>query len=328
MNLAEIGIKEKKPEEGTAIVDLDDIVHSYIIGASRSGKTNFMVGYAKAMLDHAMIVIDPAGTLAPQIASLAPKDRLVYIDKDHPFVINPLRRDYLNKSDKVKEITSVVNAAVQVLTPHQVDITVKMEKILRRAIYMFEDSELSLEYLSSFLENFKTRNQFFTGKAKPDFWQLYDSPNTMERKERDENRATGGRITDRLSLLYEDENLSPFVIGKDQLDLFEITREKKILCFNLDGMYEEDMAYIGNLITYAVRSFSTKCPKNNPRLTVFIDEFHYFINKSFANTLTSCLKRNISFCMSHHDHSQAPEGLINIAVNGAKLLESLEVGQK
>ena len=328
--LIKIG-KALKPEQGLALLDLEKTIHSYIIGASRSGKTNFMIGYAGAVVKHldcAMIIIDPHGTFAPQIATIAPKDRLIYVDKDHPIVINPLRREYLNKSDKVKEITSVINSSVKVLNPQQADITVKMEKIIRRAIYMFDEAELSLDYLSDFLEDWLTRDKFFKSHDKTKFWNLFDSTQKIEQRDRDENRATAGRITDRLSLLYEDENISKFFIGDDQFNLFDITKEKKIICFNLDGYYDEDLAYIGNLITYAVRSYVTKAPINGPRLLVFIDEFHYFVNKSFNNTLTSCLKRNISFCMSHHDHSQIDDGLVNIAINNARLIASFEIGDK
>jgi Flp pilus assembly CpaF family ATPase len=68
--------KMKISEEGLAVIS--DWRNFYIVGGTRSGKTNFMIFLADwQMPDHALVVIDPHGELAPQIATLAPKDRLI-----------------------------------------------------------------------------------------------------------------------------------------------------------------------------------------------------------------------------------------------------------
>ena len=99
--------------EGLAdIGEADRFRHLYCLGATRSGKSTFLLNLISQELDHACIVLDPVGGFAESVAALAPQDRLVYIDKKNPIVINPLDRDGLEWAESAKEFSEVMNACI------------------------------------------------------------------------------------------------------------------------------------------------------------------------------------------------------------------------
>ena len=74
--------------EGLPLAEPQDrFRHLYVLGATGTGKTTFLLNIIAQELEHGMIILDPAGSLAEGAAALAPAGRLVYVDKDNPLVI-------------------------------------------------------------------------------------------------------------------------------------------------------------------------------------------------------------------------------------------------
>ena len=219
------------------------------------------------------------GDLAERVAGLAPKDRLVYVDKDHTISLNPLGRNYLNRSKKANELIEVVNSAVMALTDdQQMPITVQMAKIIRNAVRVFSDDQMNIEYLGQFLEYKSER------KKVPDkYWQEFD---ITPRGQRNEQAESAKRISARLSIFYEDENLVPFIRSKYEFDIPEIVEKKRIIVFNLNGFDDESTAFIGGLVSNAMKSYYLhQATKESAPLYFYCDEYHLFINKLFARFL-------------------------------------------
>jgi hypothetical protein len=263
----------------------------------------------------ALVILDPYGELSLMIAGSVPAERLVYVDINNPLTINCLNRPYLNKSERARELSDAVNASVQVTSPGQKDITVKMFRIIANAIDAIKPEDLSLKMLSEFLDSKKARAKYFGQAPRTEYWQEFESGGNRY----EQLRASAERVADRFYTLYNNENLAPFITGQDQFNLFEIIKKKQIVCFNLDGMQGEELFYIGNLVTHAIKTFLVKAPLRGQGLGVYIDEFHQFLNKDFQNEFTKCLKKNINFIVSHHNHSQTEPALINLILGSTYL---------
>lgn len=267
------------------------------------------------MKDRAVIILDPYGEISRMIAKAAPKDRLVYADILNPLTINCLQRPYLNKSERARELADAINASVAINSPGQMDITVKMFRIISQAIGIIKDGDINLEVLSDFLDSKKYRHKYFKEKGVdiPTYWQEFDSGGSRY----EQLRASAERVADRFFTLYSNENLQKFILGDDQFDLFDIIKNKYIVCFNLEGLQSDEMFYIGNLITHAIKTFMVKAPLNGTGMGIYIDEFHLFLTRNFQNEFTKCLKKNINFVISHHDQEQTEKSLLNIALSSS-----------
>lgn len=313
--------KMVKPSEGLATID--EWRNFYIVGGTRSGKTTFMLYLAyHQMPNSALIVIDPHGELAPKIATLAPKERLIYADINNPLVINPLKRSY-PISDIAEEYAGAINASTKVNAPQQVDVTVKMSRILLNALEVFKQEHFSTSYLIDFLDNQKTRFAHFGAITKTPYWQAYDDKG----KEGIELRMSGSRISDRLTLFDKNEYVRAFLEGEDQFDIEQIVKNKQIVCFNLEHIPKNARHYIGNLITYAVKTYITKAGLSSDSLGVYVDEFHSFINETFDDALVSCLKRGVNFVLAHQNHAQVFPATIDIALSNSSVIASLNLGE-
>lgn len=313
--------KRRKQGEGSALIDSWEN-NFYIVGGTRSGKTTFMIYLAYwQMPDHALIVLDPHGELAPKVATLADKDRLVYVDIKNPLVINPLKRNY-NLTDIAEEYAGAINASAKVNAPQQVEVTVKMARILLNALEVFEQEHFSNSYLIDFLDNWKTRQEHFSKVVKTDYWRKYDDKGQEGR----ELRMSGSRITDRLSLFEKNEYVRAFLEGDDEFDVEDIVKNKKIVCFNLEHIPSKARHYIGNLITYAIKTYINQADLSAPRLGVYVDEFHSFINETFDDSLVSCLKRGVNFVLAHQNHSQVLPSTVDIALGNSQVIIALDVG--
>ena len=274
-----------------------------------------------------MVILDPAGTFAPQVASLAPEDRLVYVDRNNPICINPLGRTFLSKAERVTEFCNAINASVKALNPLQFDITPKMKNIIMEATKTFKEKQMRLDYLADFLDDWTVRQKHFRDVLKPHFWKKYDGEIKGFSKDGQELRASGSRVTDRIRLITDSEVLQPFMIGKDEFNLFEHAEKRSIICFNLNGMFDDYKRDIGNFVTHALKSYEVYATPKAAPLYFYCDEFHLFLNNSFKDFLTACGKNNISISLTHHDHSQIDEAFLKTVLTNCHTKTVLRIDE-
>jgi len=319
-DLIQFGIALTANDGLPVIEPADRFKHLFVLGSTGSGKTTFFLNLIKEEIGNALIVLDPNGDLAERVAGLAPKDRLVYVDKDHPISLNPLGRNYLNRSEKANELIEVVNSAVMALTDdQQMPITVQMAKIIRNAVRVFSDEQMNIEYLGQFLEYIAER------KKVPDrYWQEFD---ITPRGQRNEQAESAKRISARLSLFYEDENLVPFIRGKYNFDIPEVVEKKRIIVFNLNGFDDESTAFIGGLVSNSVKSYYLhQTTKGSEPLSFYCDEYHLFINKLFARFLAEARKYNISMNFAGHSLKQVDKNLASMMLSSCFVKVALTCG--
>lgn len=308
-----------KASEGAVIVEPKDrYKHLFCIAATGRGKTSFFLDLINKDRDNALIVLDPNGDLAQRAASLIPQDRLIYIDKDHPISLNPLTRP-LNKSELANELIEVINSAVSAVSPEQVAITVLMAKIIRNALRVFKPEQMDIEYLGNFLE-YKDERQ----KVDDKYWINFDK---RDRFERNEPAESAKRISARLSLFYEDENLKPFILGNNEFDISRIVKERKAVIFNLYGFDDELTAFIGSLVSHQIKSYYLhQATKESPPLYFYVDEFSLFISDIFDRFLAESRKYNIACNFSGHSLAQLKPKLASMILSNCYIKVAMDCG--
>ena len=128
--MAEVSSVERKLFESRVQLTLDDLLHhGYIVGASGTGKTVFLMNVLKRLVEkHGsevnVQVIDPHGDLAwnkqekesPDLAKILPNvDQIILLDADIEFSLNPLQLPVHNRSDS-REHSQVVSWQIDLLT--------------------------------------------------------------------------------------------------------------------------------------------------------------------------------------------------------------------
>ena len=276
---------------------IDLYKHLFLLGSTGTGKTTYFLNLLNQVSDSGIIILDPKGDLAELSASLVDKNRLIYVDKNNPISLNPLSRKYLSKTENANELTQIVNASASEYNPDQFGVSVKMERILRNALNAM-DSDIDLEYLSSFLDSSAFRSKHFKDQLRPLFWKEFEGSGVKNQQ----TRMSAERVTDRLSLLFEDENLKPFTSGENDFDIPKIVEDKKMVVFNLSNFDDEATAFIGCLVSNQVKSYyQHQASKKSPPLFFLCDEFQMFITKNFDRFLTQARSFNISCSFSGHD---------------------------
>ncbi|MFA5261781.1 MAG: DUF87 domain-containing protein [Candidatus Omnitrophota bacterium] len=310
--------------EGLPVIESEDrFKHLFLLGSTGSGKTTFFLNLIQNEIDNTIIVLDPNGDLAERIAGFVPSDRLLYIDKDHPISLNPLGRKHLNKSEQANELIEVVNSAVMALTQDkQMPITVLMAKIIRNAIRVFEDDQMTMTYLGKFLE-YKTERE----KVPDTFWKSFDKEDSKGWNVNREQIESAKRVSARLSLFYEDENIAPFLSGENEFNIPDIVAKKQVVIFNLYGLDDEITAFIGCLVSNAIKSYYLhQATKQSEPLFFYCDEYHLFINTLFSRFLAEARKYNISMNFAGHSLKQVDNKLASMILASCHVKVALNCG--
>ncbi len=310
--------------EGLPVIDSKDrFKHLFLLGSTGSGKTTFFLNLIKNEIDNAIIVLDPNGDLAERVAGFTPPECLIYVDKDHPISLNPLGRPHLNKSEQANELIEVVNSAVMALTKdQQMPITVLMAKIIRNAIRVFDDDQMTMTHLGQFLEYEAER------KKVPDaFWQNFDKKDSKGWYVNKEQIESAKRVSARLSLFYEDENIAPFIRGENEFNIPEIVAKRQVVIFNLYGLDDEITAFIGCLVSNSIKSYYLhQATRQSEPLYFYCDEYHLFINSLFSRFLAEARKYNISMNFAGHSLKQVDNKLASMILSSCYVKVALNCG--
>lgn len=190
-----------------------------------------------------------------------------------------------------------------------------MGEIIRNAVRVLKEKHLEIDYLSDFLNLEATRNSY----RDDHYWKHFDDKDKKGWYVFREKRESAQRVGSRLSAFILDEDLKKFTIGPNQFDVAEIAANKKIVCFNLHGLDNDLMLYIGNLVTTSVKAYYNhlKLSGDNPPLFLYVDEFQNFLSPAFHNMLAECAKFNISVNLAHQTIRQTSEKTLNIVLGNA-----------
>lgn len=306
--------------EGPPIINPEDrFKHLFILGGTGTGKTTFFLNLIKNELSNALIVLDPNGDLAERVASLVPRERLLYITKTMPLSLNPLTRDYLNNSEQANELIEVINTAVAVTSPDQMAITVLMGKIIRNAVRI---GISDIEEMGDFFE-YPAKRMSLRDK----YWSTFDDKDSKGWYVNREQVESAKRIAARLSMFYEDKNLKPFVLGKNQFDIPTIIKQKKVVVFNFYGFDDFITAFLGGLVANQIKSYYLhQATSVSEPLYFYVDEYNLFFNKLYSRFLAESRKYNISCNMAGHSFKQVDKQLASMILSNCYVKVCLGTG--
>ncbi|WP_319526160.1 helicase HerA domain-containing protein [uncultured Desulfosarcina sp.] len=285
--------------EWPPVIEQDKLYeHLAICGGTGKGKTTFCMNLLNQLPSSGLIVIDPHGDLADKIYSMYPHAK--YISKNKPICLNPLNQK-LNSSEITNDLIEVVNNATSITSKGQSGITVLMGRLLRKAIKLgFRD----LQQLSDFLDYESHRKKH---PRLDSFWEEFDKRTKGGKGAyiNREARESAKRITARFSMLLDDENLRPFIIGKNEFSVKDIAEKKKIYIFNLHGFDNFLASFIGSMVSINARSYYMRSkPNTTPPLFVLIDEINFFMSNNYERFLSEARKYNVGLILSFHTFKQ------------------------
>lgn len=297
-------MKEGLPD----ICDDDRFRHAYIFGSSGTGKSIYLINLIRQELDHCCIVIDPAGFFAEAVAALSPPDRLIYISKTHPLIINPLNRPGLIWSEVATEFTEALNSIISSVSSSP-DTTTLMNELIRNAIRVLSDDKKNIEHMADILMSEKTRDLYRSDK----YWEIFDRPEKVTRQyEFREKRDSAKRVASRLSAFYDNEVMRAFTIGKNEFDVARFVGERNIVVLNLKGFDNDSKVFLGNLAISAVKSYYNHLETTAvPPLYLYVDEFFRLKVNFWEEMLSQARKYNISINLAHQDMEQVSKSVLS-----------------
>lgn len=119
----------------------------------------------------------------------------------------------------------------------------------------------------------------------------------------------------------------PFIRGKYEFNIPEVVEKKRIIVFNLKGFDDESTAFIGGLVSNAVKSYYLhQATKKSKPLYFYCDEYHLFINKLFTRFLAEARKYNISMNFAGHSLKQVDRNLASMILSSCFVKVALTCG--
>jgi hypothetical protein len=288
--------------------------HTYIVGQTGSGKSELMKTIIHESIiknNSAVIVIDPKGDLANQIAQWEifkekpHRERLVYFDPYLlPFyspVINPFQLFKNVPADKVEQVIEVMTNELSeifdtILTEADSsgNITTQMKLLLRPCI------------ATILRKNYKTGKgdildlkRFMDDKNNKDLVEFgLQTPNKIHHQtltdyyNKDYNVSKHG-INTRLGTILDSTPLLNILTGKTTIDLQQLTDEKKVIVFALKkgDVGTEVASRFGKILISLIQVIgqlrTSVFPERVPTY-IFIDEFQNYITERIKTILAEC----------------------------------------
>jgi hypothetical protein len=268
-------------------------VHTYIVGGSGSGKSELMKNMIYDRLKRrksAVIVLDPKGDLAKQVASwkdnaLDP-DRLVYFDPfllpNHTPVLNPF--DIRDKNPKTIQTASFEMRETFDMILRDIDggFTPKMKNILGHTLSVVMRKEGgSLSDLKRFFNEATNQDLLKLGQTAQD----EQDRAFFQHEFADLNPETLAGLSSRLGLLLQNKTFRDMTTGKSTIDLGQAIRDKKLIVFNLSkGAVTRDYSkFFGKIVVSLILIQAMQNANNieeehkRPKIDLFIDEFQNYI---------------------------------------------------
>lgn len=289
--------------------------HSYIIGKSGSGKTEFMKGLIKQDIEagRGVCLIDPHGDFAEEVLGLVPKERaedVIFIDPadyDRPMGLNMLEFDPRYPQMK----TFVINEMLKIFDKlYDLKATggPMFETYMRNAILLLMDhpeSGNTLMDVPRVLADEDYRNMKLshcTSVEVHDFWTK-------------EALKAGGEaslqnvvpyITSKLASFIYNDYMRP-VVGQEKsaFNMYDAMNSQKIVLMKLSkgkigdlNAYLLGMIMVGKILDGALKRGDMEA-KDRKDFYLYIDEFQNFLTDSISVILSEARKYGLNLVIAH-----------------------------
>ncbi len=283
--------------------------HTYVIGASGTGKSTLLLNMILQDIEHGhgVGVLDPHGDLIDRIVERIPDHRVHDVvlfdpaDEQYPIGFNIL------SAHSELEKTLLASDLVAVFRRLSTSWGDQMNSVLANAILAFLESEIggTLLDLRRFLVDPIFRRQFLATVKDPEVVFYFEK----------EFEMLGGRpqapVLTRLDAFLRPKPIRYMVAQKKTpLDFRKVIDERKIFLARLsEGAIGEENAYfLGTLLVSKFHqvALSRQELDEGERHDFFltIDEFHDFLTPSLAQILSGARKFHLGLVLAHQDMLQ------------------------
>lgn len=296
--------------------------HTYVSGNTGSGKSEMLKTlihhYITTNTDTALVVIDPHGDFATQVAQFqenAQSDRLVFLSPDFKKgftpVLNPFEMQQGDDAETKKG--EILNALIAVLG-EDAQMTKQMMAVLSPCILtLLHLPNTHMEHLKQFMDS-ETNHELKKAALK-----VLTNPNDIDFIKNDFDKSsyapTRQSIRTRLHIFLTSNVFRNFLVGKTTVNLRQAIDEQKLIIFSLTNTEEEDSAALamGRLILAQLLGIAMQRGKldkaerkKSVPIHLFIDESHNFAVPSITRALAEARKYQLYLTLANQFVGQFP----------------------
>lgn len=287
--------------------------HTYIIGASKSGKselikdlifTDFQRG------NKSVILIEPHGDLAEQVARLKDKDNdnLVYID----FTLDPTKTPILNPFDLKDRTPENIEIQAQALIDAFEDIlgsefSTQMEELLGATIRtLMTTGKGDFWELRRFMDDENNSDLITAGKASPNPKdRLFFNDGSFNQTS---YKPTKSSLKSKIGTYLGYAVFRNFTTGKSTIDLKKLTDGKKWVIFNLSkgNIGKKVSPILGRFVIASLQNIILQRAKTQHRTPVYlyIDEFQNYTSETIEEIFSESRKYGFHLTVAHQNTGQ------------------------
>jgi molybdopterin converting factor small subunit len=298
---------------GVKVADKAREAHTYIIGASKSGKselikdlifTDFQRG------NKSVILIEPHGDLAEQVAKLKDKDNknLVYID----FTLDPEKTPVLNPFDISDRSSENIEIQAQALIDAFEDIlgaefSTQMEELLGATIRtLMQTGKGDFWELRRFMDDENNSDLVTAGKASPNPKdRLFFNDGSFNQQS---YKPTKNSLKSKIGTYLGYAVFRNFTTGKSTIDLKKLTDGKKWIIFNLSkgNIGKKVSPILGRFVIASLQNIILQRAKTTHRTPVYlyIDEFQNYTSETIEEIFSESRKYGFHLTVAHQNTGQ------------------------
>ncbi len=324
-----LGLRQDCEEDGLIIDTIpysERKRHVYATGMSGSGKSTLLKALALKDIQHhkGIAVIDPHGDLAEDILNMIPKDqadRAIYISADNAIPINFM--SYGKGNDRERE--ALVGDIIFLLQRFP-GWGPRMDSILRDVLYtLLEAGDTCFLDIYHFLVDKARRTEILSRVKNRDLLRTWN--------ENFPSRDAIEPILNRMKIFVRSASFQTFMGGgQNQLDLYDVMQEGKILLVNLATAGRESGDLLGALIVSKLQQACGRrqpIPVNQRRpFYIYTDEFQRFQTTSFEFILSETRKYEVGLVMANQFPDQLESMILSSVIGNVSTMFLFQLDPK
>ena len=297
--------------------------HTYILGATGSGKTNLLskMIYEDIINGKGVAVVDPHGDLVEKLLRVIPKERIKDVvwfapdDDGFPIALNLLElptNNNLTGSELQKQKSLITSSIISIIQKFY-DAKFfgpRMEYVLRNTILTaLETPEPTLQTILDLLTKTRFRKEVVVGlknKVLSDYWIYeFEKLGVMQRN------TVISPITNKIGgVLSSPINYNILSQTKSKIDFEDVLNNGKILLCDLSKgkIGEDESSFFGSLILakiqLAVLARAHLLEKDRKDFYLYVDEFQNFATGTFSELVSEARKYHLAVIIAHQSISQ------------------------
>lgn len=324
------------------VAPADRALHTYVIGATGSGKTKFLeslirqdllAGRGVGVIDpHGDLIEDLKGFLASRAAELGERylrEQIVLVD-----LADPVQIVQFNPIEQLPGVSAGEQAAELIGAFRKIWASswgVRMEDLLRNSLIALSEAGHALVSLPAFLTDREVRQTVLASLTHPivrDYFQRYDR--LSERAQLSWAEPVLNKIN---ALLANDHVRALLAAPASTVNLRDVIDTGKVLLVKLDkGRLKDSADLLGSLLLaklqLAVFARSDLPPAARRPFALYVDEFQNFATSTFGVFLSESRKYGLSLTLAHQTLAQIGEELVSLILGNVGLQVVFRVNRR